>query len=164
MNMRRYWPPPVWTAAILMLTAAIATAGDAGPPRSSGQTLYAPVYSHIYSGDRERPIYLAVTVSIRNTDPGNKIRITRVDYYDTDGRRLQQFVSTPLMLPPLASTRYVVKESDKAGGSGANCIVQWDAAKPVNLPIVESVMISTASQQGISFTSRAQAVADAPPP
>jgi len=42
--------------------------------------------------------------------------------------------------------------------------VQWDAATPVNPPIVESVMISTASQQGISFTSRAQVIIDTTPP
>ena len=35
---------------------------------SKGQTIYVPAYSHIYSGDRERPFLLTVTVSIRNTD------------------------------------------------------------------------------------------------
>lgn len=164
MNNQRHWLSILVTAAVVLSFASAASAGDAAPPKVSGQTLYLPVYSHIYSGDRERPIYLAVTMSIRNTDPVHAIRLAVVDYFDTEGRRLQQFIAEPVVLPPLASTRFVVKESDKAGGSGANCIVRWDAETPVNPPIVESVMISTASQLGISFTSRAQAIADAPPP
>ena len=55
----------------------------------------------------------------------------------------------------MATVRYVVKESDKAGGSGANFLVRWQSETAVNPPLVESVMISTASQLGISFTSRA---------
>ena len=31
---------------------------------SKGETIYAPAYSHIYSGDSERPFLLTVTVSI----------------------------------------------------------------------------------------------------
>ena len=33
-------------------------------PQFKGQTVYVPVYSHIYSGDRELPFYLAATLSI----------------------------------------------------------------------------------------------------
>jgi len=36
---------------------------------SHGQTIYVPVYSHIYSGNKERPFFLTVTLSIRNIDP-----------------------------------------------------------------------------------------------
>ena len=164
MNNRRDWAALLLATALALFFAVAASAGDEASPKVRGQTLYVPVYSHIYSGDRERPVYLAVTVSIRNTDPGHAIRLAVVDYFDTEGRRLQQFIAEPVVLPPLASTRFVVKESDKAGGSGANCIVRWDAETPVNPPIVESVMISTASQLGISFTSRAQVIAEAPPP
>jgi hypothetical protein len=32
--------------------------------------------------------------------------------------------------------------------------VRWQSATPVNPPLAESIMISTASQLGISFTSR----------
>ena len=42
---------------------------------SKGQAIYVPAYSHIYCGDRERPFLLAVTVSIRNTDPNQPIKI-----------------------------------------------------------------------------------------
>jgi hypothetical protein len=39
------------------------------------------------------------------------------------------------------------------GGVGANFIVEWIAEKEVSEPVVEAVMISAASNQGISFVS-----------
>ena len=140
--------------AVLLLPALISPAWGESP-LSRGQSLYVPVYSHIYSGDKERPVYLAVTVSIRNTDAAQAIQVTAVDYYNSEGQRLHRYLDKPILLPPMATTRYVVKESDKAGGSGANFIVRWQSESPVNPPLVESIMISTASQLGISFVSRA---------
>jgi hypothetical protein len=58
----------------------------------------------------------------------------------------------------MGSVEYVVKESEKKGGSGANFIVKWNSDTEVTEPIIESVMISTSGQQGISFTSRGQAI------
>jgi hypothetical protein len=125
---------------------------------SKGQTIYVPAYSHIYSGNRERPFLLTVIVSIRNIDPKQPIKVTTVDYYETQGNLLTKFVETPVTLKPLESIRYVIPEKDKAGGSGANFIVEWKSDKFVNPPIVESVMIGTRSGQGVSFTSRGQAI------
>ena len=125
---------------------------------SKGQTIYVPAYSHIYSGNRERPFLLTVTVSIRNIDPKQPIKITTVDYHETQGDPLTKFMETPVTLKPLESMRYVIPEKNKAGGSGANFIVKWESESFVNPPIVESVMIGTQSQQGISFTSRGQAI------
>lgn len=119
-----------------------------------GQTVYVPLYSHIYSGDREQPFYLAATLSIRNTDRTHAITLTAVDYYDSDGKFLKHFLEKPLPLNAMATKRYVVPESDKSGGSGAKFIVIWQSVQPVAEPLIESVMISTKTQQGISFTSR----------
>jgi len=130
---------------------------------SKGQTVYAPVYSHIYSGDREQPIYLAVTLSIRNTDTQQAITITKVDYYDSNGRMIKGYLDSPVTLNPLSTTRYVIKESDKAGGSGANFIVSWQAERPVATPLIETVMISTRQTLGISFTSRGRVIGPAAP-
>jgi hypothetical protein len=123
-----------------------------------GQTVYVPAYSHIYHGDREHPFYLTVTLSIRNTDPSNPIAISSVDYYDSDGKLLKRYVENEAKLGPMASTRYVVQESDKSGGSGANFVVKWKSDAKVTEPILEAIMISTSTQQGISFTSRGQAI------
>jgi hypothetical protein len=120
----------------------------------SGQTIYVPIYSHIYSGNREQPVYLAATLSIRNTDRKHSITVTAVDYYDSKGKFLKHYLEKPLALSKMATQRFVVSESDKSGGSGAKFIVKWTSDQPVAEPLIESVMISTKTQQGISFTSR----------
>ncbi len=127
---------------------------------STGQTVYVPVYSHIYQGDRESPVYLAVTLSIRNVDPDRPITVESADYHETKGQLVRKYQQGPVQLPPLTSIRHVVPESDKTGGSGAFFRVVWRADTPVNPPILESVMIGTKSQQGISFSSRGVAVTE----
>jgi hypothetical protein len=155
--------PMTLAFAFFLISIAAGSAAGADAGLSQGQTLYVPVYSHIYSGDRERPVYLAVTVSIRNTDPVRTIQVTSVDYYNSEGRQLQRYLEKPLSLAPLATVRYVVKESDKAGGSGANFLVRWQSSAPANPPLAESIMISTASQLGISFTSRGVPIVETAP-
>ncbi len=141
-------------AAGLCFAAAPAMAGGL----SRGQLVYVPVYSHVYYGDREQPLLLTAILSIRNTDPAHPITITQADYFDTEGRLIRKYLTQPLTLKPLGSTRFVIKESDTKGGSGANFLVRWQAETEVNEPILEGVMIGATGQQGISFTSRGQAV------
>lgn len=125
---------------------------------SKGQILYVPAYSHIYSGNKERPFQLTVTLSLRNVDPKHQIKIILVDYYETQGKLLKKYIDKPIVLKPLDSLRYVIAEKDKSGGSGANFIIEWRSDKFVNPPIAESIMIGTKSSQGISFTSRGKEV------
>ncbi|MBM4301775.1 MAG: DUF3124 domain-containing protein [Deltaproteobacteria bacterium] len=131
-------------------------AAQAGPEEglSKGQLVYVPVYSHVYHGDYERKILLTGILSLRNTDPTHVISIVKADYYDSDGKLIKSYLPQPLTLKPMASTRFIVKESDTKGGSGANFLVEWRAEMEVNEPIMEGVMIGAAGQQGISFTSR----------
>ncbi len=150
----------VFQMILLVLCCLLAPtlAGATEAVISKGETVYVPVYSHIYSGDREHPFYLAVTLSIRNTDPNHTITVLSVDYNDSKGKQLRSYLESPIDLKPLASTRYVIKESDKSGGSGANFVVKWKSDVKVNAPIIESVMIGTKTQQGISFISRGRAI------
>lgn len=138
--------------------AEIPAAGNEKPrsQRADGQVVYVPVYSHIFFGDREAPYLLAVTVLVRNTDPQHSIQVLSADYHDSNGKFLRRYLNEPVRLPPLATTHFIVPESDESGGAGANVIVTWKAAVAVNPPIIESVMIGTRGQQGISFTSRGQ--------
>lgn len=136
-----------------------ALAGGAGQAHlSKGQTIYVPVYSHIYHGIKARPFNLTVTVSVRNTDPRRSMTVTAADYYDTEGKLVRHFLDKPEVMPPLATREFIVDERDDAGGSGANCIVRWSAAESVNAPIVEAVMIGASSNQGISFTSAGRVI------
>ncbi len=125
---------------------------------SSGQTVYVPIYSHIYSGVKGRPFDLAATLSIRNTNTKNPITLVSVKYYDSDGKLVEDYLKKPLQLDALVSTRYIITEDNKAGGSGANFMVAWKSDQNVNPPIIEAVMIGTHSGQGISFVSRGQVI------
>lgn len=117
------------------------------------QTIYVPVYSHIYHQDRQEIFNLAATLSIRNTDLTNPIIITSVRYYDTNGKLVKQYLEQPIQLGALASTDFYVTRNDTSGGLGANFIVEWVAQTEISAPVVEAVIIGTDFQQGISFIS-----------
>lgn len=122
-----------------------------------GQTLYVPIYSHIYHfNSQDRVMNLSATLSIRNTDLTNSIIITSVRYYNTEGKLVRQDLTSPVELKPLASTDFFVAANDDSGGAGANFIVEWVAEKTVYEPVVEAVMINSSSAQGISFISPAR--------
>ncbi|OUL30691.1 hypothetical protein BV372_21475 [Nostoc sp. T09] len=118
-----------------------------------GQTIYVPIYSHIYHNDERKILDLAATLSIRNTDLTNPLIVTAVRYYDSDGKLIKQYLERPIQLNALASTDFFVNRTDTSGGLGANFIVEWVSQKVISEPIVEAVMIATEFQQGVSFVS-----------
>lgn len=143
---------------LLLLFKAPSILASEALPLTKGQTVYIPAYSHIYHGNKETPLLLSVTLSIRNIDPNASLTITAVNYHETQGPLVKEYINKPVVLGPLGSERFVIPQKDNTGGSGANFIVEWHSDKPINPPIIESVMIGTQSQLGISFTSRGQAV------
>lgn len=119
----------------------------------AGQTIYVPVYSHIYYMNARRIYNLATTLSVRNTDPQRSIIIKTVNYYDTEGQLVQSYLDGSIQLPPLASTDFFVEQSNSRGGSGANFLVEWVAEETVIEPLVEAVSVGTSGTQGIAFSS-----------
>ena len=146
----------------LLLNGIFVTASQADSDivLSDGQTIYVPIYSHIYSGLKGNPFSLAATLSIRNTDPKQPIWLVSVKFYDSDGKLVKEYLGNPAELKAMASTRYILTESDTGGGSGANFLVKWQSKSKVNPPLIEGVMIGTRSGQGISFVSRGQVIKD----
>jgi hypothetical protein len=149
----------VGIVGIVVLSGAIAHCSSE-PVLSEGATVYVPVYSHIYVGFKGKSFDLAIALSIRNTDPAAPISILSVAYYDSSGKLVRNYAPKPVDLPPLASTDFFVSESDTTGGFGAAFVVKWKSRRKVNQPIIEGVMVSTRSGQGISFTSRGQVIED----
>lgn len=171
--------------AVLSACAAQAPATNPSPPQSTqerfsdrrgvtvlaaapaaavqGQTLYVPVYSEIFDSDTNRAFQLTVTLSLRNSDRQQPIVITALDYYNSGGDRIVTYLDAPIQLGPLASTEVVVDRTNVTGGVGANFIVAWQSAAPVSAPVIEAVMISTASQQGMSFVSPARVIEELQP-
>ncbi|HEX8385562.1 MAG TPA: DUF3124 domain-containing protein [Rubricoccaceae bacterium] len=129
----------------------------------SGQTVYVPVYSHVYFGDDARPVNFAVTLSVRNTDARAPIAVAGVRYYDTAGRLVEAYVDQPRRLGPLATAEFVVDASDVRGGSGASFVVEWAADGPVTPAVVEAVMISAQGTQGLSLVSAGRVIRERRP-
>lgn len=122
----------------------------------TGQTLYVPAYSEIFNADNTTTYDLTVMLSVRNTDFDAPIIIESIEYYDTDGNLVKEFVENPIELAPMATTDVVIDRLNDKGGTGANFIVVWGAEEPVHEPVVESLMTSTSQQQGLSFLSQAR--------
>ena len=107
------------------------------------------------TADESRP---PNTLSVRNTDAAGAVTLTAVRYYDDTGAIVRSYLSDPLRLGPLASTDFIVAQEDDTGGLGANFIAEWQSDRPVAPPVVEAVMISASSSQGISFVTQGRVV------
>lgn len=127
-------------------------------PLSKGNTMYVPVYSLVYTGDRAVPVNLASTLSIRNTDPKNSIRIDAAEYYSSNGQLIRKMLAKPLVLAPMASTSIFIQEKDTSGGFSTSFLVRWHADKDVSSPIIECVNIGAYSGLGISFITMGQEI------
>jgi len=124
---------------------------------SRGQVVYVPAYSHIYHGNGIEQL-LTITLSVRNTSLKAPIFVRSVRYYDSKGAQVKEYTQGNLRLAPLASTEFLIPQQDDRGGAGANFIVEWVADEQITEPIIEAVMISTSSQQGISFVSAGRVI------
>ncbi|MRR06663.1 MAG: DUF3124 domain-containing protein [Deltaproteobacteria bacterium] len=128
-----------------------------GAPAKS-RTVYVPVYSMVYTGDRAIPVNLASTLSIRNTDPRKSIRIFSADYYSSAGQLVRRMLPKALVLGPLSSTNIFIKEKDTSGGFGTSFLVSWGGDANVSTPIIQCLNIGAYSGLGISFVTPGQEV------
>ncbi|MBW4553214.1 MAG: DUF3124 domain-containing protein [Aphanocapsa sp. GSE-SYN-MK-11-07L] len=119
----------------------------------AGQTVYVPIYSHIFMTDQNRTMNLTATLSIRNTDLKQPMIVAAVNYYGTNGQLLRKYLEQPVELGSLAAANFVVNQEDVSGGAGAAFIVEWVAKQDVSAPVIEAVMINTNMNQGLSFIS-----------
>jgi len=134
--------------------------------RSKGETLYLPIYSHIWHGEVGRDgkparTLVSVSVSIRNTDPAQSIRVTSAQYFDTDGKRLKEYFPKPVVIGPMGTREIFISRSDDSGGSGANFIVVWNSDAAVSPPIVQAVHVDLPGGRSVVFTTTATRI---PPP
>jgi hypothetical protein len=122
------------------------------------ETDYLPVYSDIYYQDGTKRFPITATVSIRNTSLSDSAFILSASYYDSYGKIIRSYLDSTLLLSPLESIELVVEENESEGGAGANFIIGWGAEKYADQILIQSVMISTYGQQGVSFLSEAKII------
>ena len=131
--------------ALVLLCLPAFAAAQAVAPLATGQSLYLPIYSHLYHGDvnprtgKPSQTLVSTHISIRNTDPVAGMKVVSARYYNTEGKLLREFLPKPQAIPPLGTYELYVPRSDSSGGSGANFIIDWIADKPVNPPLVEAL-------------------------
>ena len=151
-------------AAVLALLFCSAFAHAQSPvARSSGQSLYLPIYSHIWHGDvdskgQPAKTLVSILVSIRNTDPAKSIRLTSALYFDTNGKRIKEYINAPITVKPMGTHEIFVPRSDDTGGSGANFVVVWQAATPASPPLVEGVHANIPAARSIAFITTAKVI------
>ncbi|WP_428353867.1 DUF3124 domain-containing protein [Methyloprofundus sp.] len=116
------------------------------------KSIYVPVYSEIFVAGGGK-LNLAITLSIRNTDFEYPLVVKTVNYYNTAGKLIENYLPVPYLLEPMASTHFFVSQTDARGGAGANFIVNWAENSKANSPVIEAVMAGSTGTQGMSFTS-----------
>jgi hypothetical protein len=118
------------------------------------ESVYVPIYSHIYYEDNQHQLTLVGTLSIRNTDGAAPLILNSIRYYDTHGDLKENLLQKPMKLERFATVDVVVPRTNDIGGSGANFVVDWMSEDKVTEPLIEAVMVSTGSSQSVSFVSR----------
>lgn len=116
------------------------------------KTVYVPVYSEVFVAGGGK-LNLAITLSIRNTDFNYPLIVNKVNYYNTAGKLIENYLEVPYLLEPMASTHFFVSQVDARGGAGANFIINWSSNKQANKPVIEAVMAGSSGTQGMSFMS-----------
>ena len=130
---------------------------------TSGNTIYVPIYSHVYYGNvdwtkKPESKQMAVMVSVRNTDSKNAIQITSIKYYGSDGQLIRDETSKAKTLGPMATMELFVENKDTTGGAGANYIISFSAKAPVNPPLIEAVHTNFWAPGSVAFTTRGEIV------
>jgi hypothetical protein len=129
---------------------------DAETNKIRGQVLYIPIYSNVPCRDNKLFDFSAF-LAIHNTDLNKNIKITKVLYFDNDGKMVKDFITQEVSLTPLAAKSFFIPKSDKSG-TGANFLVEWISESPVTEPLIESVMVDCETNYGMSFLSKGKVI------
>jgi hypothetical protein len=84
------------------------------------------------------------------------IRVTSARYFNTDGQLLREYITAARVIPPLGTLELYVPRSDSSGGSGANFLIDWNAEKPVNPPLIEALHADIREARTLLFVTTAR--------
>lgn len=118
------------------------------------QDVYVPAYSNLYYEGDVRKTYFTVILSLRNITFTDSIYFDEIEYYDSEGKLLREFISKVLVLRPMESIEFIIESTDKKGGPGANFVVSYSGRSNLkNPPFIEAVMLGDIDGYGFSFSS-----------
>ncbi len=127
----------------------------------SGSRVYVPAYARVYHYTDHKTISLITTLAIHNTDPEQPLVLKSVRYYSENGTLLKDYLVQPRSLSPMATAIFHLHPEKQNAGIGANAVVEWVSEYRISNPIIETIMISTEGNRGVSFISPGYVVGEA---
>ena len=123
-----------------------------------GQVLYMPIYSNIPHFMDSIEIDMSAFVAIHNTDFYHSIKLHKVEYFNSNGKLVRDFLPNKTkVLKPLETVDFYVPYQDKSG-TGANFLIEWKADSLVTEPLVESITINTKLQNTVAVLSHGKVI------
>lgn len=126
----------------------------------SGQLLYLPVYSNIpYLIDTTK-FDMSAFIAIHNTDLYNSITLTRVLYFDQEGKLVNDYLKDQkVKINSLATKDFYVPYEDQSG-TGANFLIEWTSDTLVNEPLIESVTTCLKPNNTVAVLSQGKIISE----
>ena len=115
--------------------------------------VYVPIYSEIYVDTNNPEHLLAATLSIRNTSLKDSLFISKIDYHNSEGLLVKNFLDRTIGIKPLETVNYVIEKEDISGGSGANFTVELSAKTNKMKPLIQAIMVGHLNNWSFSFSS-----------
>lgn len=123
-----------------------------------GQLVYLPVYSNVpYQIDTIK-FDMSAFIAIHNTDLLSPVRLTKVLYFDQEGKLVNDYLKNiTIEIPPLATRDFYVPYDDQSG-TGANFLIEWVSDTLVNEPLIESVTVSLKPNNTAAILSQGKVI------
>ena len=119
---------------------------------------YVPVYSSVSMSQGKLRADFSVTLSIHNASETRPLVLKRVAYFDTYGKPVESYLSSPIALKPFATIEVSIATTDVRGGTGANFVVDWAAAGEIAEPVVEALMVGGVGSGHYAFISQGRPI------
>jgi hypothetical protein len=125
-----------------------------------GQLLYLPVYSNMpYQIDTVK-IDMSAFIAIHNTDLISRICLTKVLYFNQNGKLVDDFLNKGnITIEPLATKDFYIPYEDQSG-TGANFLVEWVADTLVNEPLFEAITICLKPNNSVAVLSQGKILSE----
>lgn len=123
-----------------------------------GQVLYMPIYSNIPHYMDSLMLDMSAFVTIHNTDFKNPIRLQKVQYFNSKGQMVRDFLNNKFqVIKPLETHDFYIPYNDKSG-LGANFLIEWKSDSLVTEPLVESITLNTKIHNTIAVLSQGKVI------
>ncbi len=119
---------------------------------------YVPVYSSVSMSQGKLRADFSVTLSIHNASETRPLVLKRIAYFDTSGKPVESYLTSPIALKPFATIEVSIATTDVRGGTGANFVVDWAAAGEIAEPVVEALMVGGVGSGHYAFISQGRPI------